>query len=307
MNPVELPWVHDQGGGFTAKQARSAVGWEQIQRWLDDELIVRESNRFYRLVGAPGDTRSRILRAQARLGEPLVACHTTAAELHGFGVLPDPNLHVTTATGRSIRGPEGVVVHQLVPRAPIARVDGLHVIDAADAAVDVAAGGRPIDVLAVLDAARRAGVSEDRLRRAVDGASRQRGILVVRDLATQASPLPESPMESRTRYRILEAGLPPPELQVKVRVSGGGTRRLDHGWRRARVGLEFDGQDFHAGDGSLDRDRHKQADLLAAGWTVIYVTASDVYRMPERFTDPLRVLLGRRGCLTTATVQPAAS
>lgn len=301
MDLSRLPGVHNQGGGFTAKQARSTVSWEQLRRWCDDELITRESNRFYRLIGAPDDVRSRILRAQARIGEPLVACHTTAAEMHGFGVLTDPRVYVTTTTGRSIRGFEGVVIRQLVPRAPTVEVDGLQVIDAADAAVDVAAGGRPIDVLAVLDAARRAGVSEDRLLGAVDRASRQRGIFAVREFADKASPLAESPMESRTRYRILTAALPPPELQVEIRTPGGTNRYLDHGWRRARVGLEFDGQDFHAGDGSLDRDRQRHTELLAAGWTVIYVTATDVYRNPERFTEPLRALLGRRGSLPGAS------
>ena len=63
------------------------------------------------------------------------------------------------------------------------------------------------------------------------------------------------------------------------------------GWRRARVGLEFDGQDFHSGDGSLDRDRQRGAELLAAGWTVVSITGRDVYQQPDRFTDILRGLL----------------
>lgn len=294
MDFAELPFVSDQGGGFTAGQARSAVGWRRLHEWEQDGLIVRETARFYRLADAPMDTRSRILRAQVRLGRPLIACHTTAAELHGFGVLSDPHLHVTTVDGTSIRDVEGVVVRQLVPRSPLVTVAGLQVLDAAETAVGVAAASRPIDILAVLDAARLAGVSQDRLRDAVGRASRLRGILAVRELEPHADPRPESPMESRTRFRILEAGLPAPEVQVEVLVPAGRNRRLDHAWRRARVGLEFDGQDFHSGDGSLDRDRHKQADLLSAGWTVIYVTATDVYRSPERFIEPLRALLARR-------------
>lgn len=102
-------------------------------------------------------------------------------------------------------------------------------------------------------------------------------------------------MESRTRYRVLQAGLPEPEVQIIVPLTPGGWRRIDLGWRRARVGLEFDGQDFHSGDGSLDRDRQRAADLLAAGWTVLSITGRDVYRDPARFTDLVRTLLRDRG------------
>lgn len=293
----ELPFPRRQGGGFTASQARSVVGWRQLRQWQRDELVVRESPRFYRLATAPEDPRSRVLRAQTRIGEPLIACHTTAAELHGFGVLPDDAVHVTTARGRSIAGFDGIVVHQTVPRSATVEVDGIQALDAAEAAIDVAASARPIDVLAVLDGARRTGITEAQLGQAIRRAARQRGIVQVRRLHAAANPLAESPMESRTRYRILEAGLPPPELQVEVRSPTGATRFLDHGWRRARIGLEFDGQDFHSGDGSLDRDRRRHGDLLAADWTVLYVTAADVYRHPDRFIEPLRELLARRRAL----------
>ena len=102
-------------------------------------------------------------------------------------------------------------------------------------------------------------------------------------------------MESRTRFRVHEAGLPPPDLQVLVELPDGRFRLIDLGWRAARVGLEFDGQDFHAGDGSLDRDRRRASDLLAAGWLIVHVTGRDVYTEPGRFTDLLRRLLSQRG------------
>ncbi len=297
MNPWDLPGVREQGGGFCAKQARAVVGRRQFLQWLQDGQIVRESHRFYRLADCSDDARSRMLRAQARFGEPLIACYSTAAELHGFGVVGDNRLHVATMDGRSLPAGPDIVIHQLIRRAPLCRVDGLRSTDAAESAVALAAGGRRIDVLAVLDAALRAGVTPDHLAGAMDRAAGLRGVVKVRDLLPAANPLAESPMESRTRQRVIEAGLPEPELQVVVRLPSGVERYLDHGWRRARVGLEYDGQDFHSGDGSLDRDRRRHAELLAAGWTIVYVTATDVYRTPERMTNQLRGMLGERGAL----------
>lgn len=299
MEPNCIPAARNQGGAFTAQQAREHVRRECLQEWLATGLVIRESLNVYRLADAAAEARSRLFRAELIIGRPLIACHQTAAELHGFGVLASPLLHVTTGDARSIKAPPAVLVHQLKIRSPAAQARGCLAVNPADTAVDVAdvaAAAAPIDILVVLDAALRAGVGSRSLADAVARARGLRGIVAVRDQLPRASPLAESPMESRTRFRIHEAGLPSPELQIVVPVRGGGWRKLDMGWRAARVGLEFDGQDFHTGDGSLDRDRRRAAELIEAGWTVIHVTAADVFRNPERFTTVLRDLLQRRGC-----------
>jgi very-short-patch-repair endonuclease len=176
-------------------------------------------------------------------------------------------------------------------RHPEVCIEGVSCADPADTAIDISLAAAPIDVLPVLDAALRAGIDQAALNDALARAAGMRGVLEVRRQLPDAMPAAESPMESRARYRILEARLPAPELQISVDVAGGRLRRLDMGWRSARVGLEFDGQDFHSGDGSLDRDRRRSAELLAAGWTVLSITGSDVYQHPERFTGVLRTLL----------------
>ncbi len=66
---------------------------------------------------------------------------------------------------------------------------------------------------------------------------------------------------------FLRRRLPAPELQISVDVAApgpvGSMARL--AWRSARVGLEFDGQDFHSGDGSLDRDRRRMRRTVGGG------------------------------------------
>ena len=92
--------------------------------------------------------------------------------------------------------------------------------------------GAEIDVLAVLDAAMSTGLSREQLADAATRALRLRGIIEVRRQLPMATALAQSPMESRTRYQIHRAGLPAPELQIAVPIPGGGTRRLDMGWRQ---------------------------------------------------------------------------
>ena len=252
--------ARSQGGAFKAQQARPSVRWEHLRELQEAGLVIRESRTLFRLADAGDDNSSRLARAELAVGRPLIACHNTAADLHRFGVLPDPSLHVTTMDARSIKPPPQVVVHQMTLRSPVVRMAGLLVVDPADTAIDMAASAASIDVLAVLDAALASGVRPQQLSDAVDRAQRLRGIVQVRGQLCRASPKAESPMESRSRYRIYEAELPEPELQIMVPIRTGGFRTLDMGWRRARIGLEFDGQEFHAGDGSLDRDR--QAALI---------------------------------------------
>ncbi len=52
----------------------------------------------------------------------------------------------------------------------------------------------------------------------------------------------ESPYESRTRLLLVRAGLPAPETQIEVSDGSGRVfARLDMGWRRWRVAVEYEG------------------------------------------------------------------
>jgi very-short-patch-repair endonuclease len=237
------------------------------------------------------DLERRLLALQDRIGTCLVACDRTAAQLHGFGVLPDGALHVMAAPGRPLRDVLGVRIHQGVPRLPTKRLGRVVVTDPAETAIEVARAAADVDVLAVLDAARHSGVTPDSLSGAVTLARGSRGITGVRQWLERADPRAESAMESRTRWRILDAGLPAPDLQVLVAIGPGVFRRVDLGWRRRRVALEYDGAGFCAPAGSMARDRVRHRQLLHAGWTMLYATESDIRRDPAPLLARLRPLL----------------
>ena len=236
---------------------------------------------------------ARLRRAQVITGVPLIACGTTAAAWHGFALRPEKRLQVTTFDGRSVHPPAGVVVRQQIPRSPPVDIDGCWVTGRADTAIDVATSARPVDRLAHLDAAAAAGVPISEMTVAVERAAGARGIVEVRRLVPFTSAFSESPMESRVRQRILDAGLPTPQIQVVVTLPDG-IRRIDLAYPERRIGIEYDGQDFHSGDGSLGRDRERHNSLITAGWTMIYLTAADVYLNPDRSLSLLSTLLWAR-------------
>jgi hypothetical protein len=83
--------------------------------------------------------------------------------------------------------------------------------------------------------------------------------------------------ESLTRAAALEAGLPPPELQYKLRFPSGRVAYLDLAWRRyrgreVRLGVEFDGRTSHGSDGAFVADRRRRNRIETIGWGLLEIT-----------------------------------
>jgi hypothetical protein len=273
-----------QGGVFTTQQARdSHTDWEI-------RLLVR-SGRWRRtrwrgvLVDAevPDSPALQVRAAALVVGPDLVACASTAALLWGFDVLGPPTLHFLGPPSLANRRRPGIRVHPSVLGTDDAvLVDGVWCTPPARTACDVVRTTPPIDGLATLDAA----LATHECTRADLAAEveRQRGLREVvrlRHLVPYASGLAGSPMESRMRWRFVEGGLPAPDVQVRV-LGDGRSWYLDTGWREQRVAAEFDGHAAHMTPEQLRDDRRRHNWLTEHRWTLLHVTASDVYRHHER-------------------------
>ncbi len=89
----------------------------------------------------------------------------------------------------------------------------------------------------------------------------------------------ESPMETRLRWLLLEAGLPEPEVQTDLHdAQGRFVGRADLHYRRARLVIEYDGGNHRD---RLVEDNRRQNALINAGYRVLRFTASDVYNRAE--------------------------
>ncbi|MEH3142929.1 MAG: hypothetical protein PGN37_22745 [Mycobacterium kyogaense] len=86
----------------------------------------------------------------------------------------------------------------------------------------------------------------------------------------------ESPRESWWRQLVVEAGFPVPETQIVVTDKfGRHVRRLDFGWRRYGVALEYDGVQHQSDRLQYLRDRAAMPVLQRLGWHVIGVVRED--------------------------------
>lgn len=269
-----------QHGVFTTSQALEHCGDTELRALVRSGRWRRSPWRGVLLDGELPVSPTLLVHAAAMaVGSDLVACHSTAAALWGFDVLPDRTLHFLGPPQLVNRRRQGIQVHpSSLGTDDAVQREGIWCTPPARTACDVVRLTRPIDGLATLDAALRSGscTREDLLAAAVTQAG-LREVVRLRGLIPVADRRAESPMESRMRWRFIDAGLPVPALQVRL----AGSKRvhfLDIGWEEHCVGAEFDGLEAHMSREQLDADRDRHNWVTEHKWTLFHFTAVDVYR-----------------------------
>jgi very-short-patch-repair endonuclease len=239
-------------------------------------------------VGRPTlDMRGRFLAAVLSCGPAAALSYLAAASLWGLLPLRGPRIDVTVPSGGGRRRRGAVIIHRSpLPRGDVTEADGIPVTTPARTLIDLA------DVL-----------GRRRLERAFDEAAflrldltglrpiaGRRGADVLRTVLAE-----HSPGSSRTRSELEERmlglcrrwQLPAPKVNVHV---GGHT--VDFAWPAERLIVETDGWQAHGTRRAFERDRGRDADLLAAGWRVLRFTHAHLERQPawvaQRLAGALR-------------------
>ena len=105
---------------------------------------------------------------------------------------------------------------------------------------------------------------------------RRRGVIQLRGLIGLVDPRIESPREAWVFLDIADAGLPLPEPQLWIDVTGVPTYRLDFAYVPQRICVEYNGRDWHdLTDEQRAADEERLEWLRAHGWTVIVVRLGD--------------------------------
>jgi very-short-patch-repair endonuclease len=266
-------------GLLTPSELRSSA-WRRLYRGV------------YADAGLPDSFGLRLSAATLLIPSSAVFSGRSAAFLHGATELVDLELPVEVSVPTGVRfGPvTGLRVRQVqLPPSDVVVVQWRRTTSAVRTALDIARREPLVDAVAALDVLlSRVIVGKGELGESA-GRYSGRGARRVRRAAELADPRAESQPESRLRVILALAGLIA-EAQYSVRDRDGNfVARVDLAFPEHRVAVEYDGA-WHAERGQFAKDRRRLNRLVAAGWTVLHVTAADM-RDPEALVSRIRTML----------------
>lgn len=248
-----------------------------------------------------GDHMLRAAAALAHNGPSCAVSHRSAALLHNIDLVGGQLADVTITTWDGGRRGRRHGVHtyaSALPAADVTRKFGLPVTTAARTVVDLARTLPYPEGVVAADSALHQGLTTSvelwhladkiRLRRGGERANR-----VVHFADARA----ESPLESLARVIFDEAGLPQPELQVRITSADNQfIGRVDFLWRMHKLVVEVDGaakydEDPRRARAQLWRDKA----LRRAGYQVLHFNWPEVTAEADSTTAAIRAELRARG------------
>jgi hypothetical protein len=265
-------------------------GWsrQNLRSQVFREEVAHPTRGVY---GSPGTAADDVRSLLLRLPPGSVLGFHSAALAYGLPVPANRRLHVIVPPDVEVPLIRGVAAHaSILPiRDPVWN-DGIPCVPPVRCAVDLARLLARADALALLDAALRAALcTVDQLAAEVALHTGLRGVRQARELVGWADPRPECVQESHLRLVLLDGRLPPPEPQLWVaNFYGTVVYRVDLGYERQRVGVEYDGRSHMD---SVEKDRFRHNWLVENGWRMRYFTARDLYQDPGGIVATIKALL----------------
>lgn len=220
--------------------------------------------------------------------------HHTAARVLG-GVVPhDENLHASVPAHRNRSRKLGLQVHRST-RTPVT-FDGVRTTSPTATFIDLAGVLGLVDTVVLGDSLVRKGLaSPARLVRAAASAPDRLRTRAVRAAALVRARV-DSPMETRTRLLLLLAGLPEPQIDIEFRDDHGIVlRRVDMGYREARLGIEYDGRHHATVVSQWEGDITRREEFDLRDWRLVTLVAKDIYRTPSATLERVVAAMRSRG------------
>ncbi|MBW3619271.1 MAG: type IV toxin-antitoxin system AbiEi family antitoxin domain-containing protein [Actinobacteria bacterium] len=298
------PLARRQFGVFTTSQA-ATVG---VQAWTLTKMVrrgdaVRLFHGVYALTVYPDRWELRWLAALLAVGDRAAISHRAAGHLHGLQhtrTRERPELELTVP--RSVADPivDGLRVHTQVGITPddVVEVGVWRVTSVAWTLATLAHS------LGFTRTERALGAAVANDRTTVDDLARATvrrrwcpGAPVMRAALRRLTPgtrMTRSEAERLFLRLCVGAGLPAPEVNLRVGDDAGRTRYLDAAWPAFRVCVEIDVHPDHSGSIGRSHDGRRQNDLVSR-WTVLRFDEFDLVYDPTYVVDRLRATLRRAG------------
>ncbi|MBX3068425.1 MAG: hypothetical protein KF844_07250 [Cryobacterium sp.] len=256
---------------------RAPIGSEETLT-LEDIQTKHDDPRYWETVRRLVIARSHALNR--RMGLRLAFSHLTAAQIHGL-YLPnrlaeDLTLHVTTERAALRPKLEGVRNH-LFPegRAKIVVVDGIRVTSPLETWCTLASLLSLESTVVIGDQLVQrqdpiANIKE--LEHAVKSHAGRHGAKRLRLALPLIRANTDSPMETKLRLRIINAGLPEPRVNIPIKNRHGVSLRLgDLVYPHLKVLVEYDGWRHRDDVTQYQRDIEVLQEAAEDGWRVIRI------------------------------------
>jgi very-short-patch-repair endonuclease len=229
------------------------------KRALQGRAWRRIGSELYCWIGLSPDRWQTLVAWRSRLQEAAFAGFSSAW-LYRIDVDPCNPIEVLVAENSGVRSRMGLVVHR-GDMSDVTVVRGLPATTIQRTFRDLRRRLSRVEFLVLADQAVRLGLG------------------CFDELAEPA----ESPMETRLRWTLLQAGLPRPQVQAELRNQEGRfLGRADLYYPAARLVIEYDGQNHRD---RIVEDNRRQNALLDAGFNLLRFTATD---RPEAITTLVR-------------------
>jgi predicted transcriptional regulator of viral defense system len=252
----------------------------------------------YAIGGAALPREGRNLAPVLACGESAVLSHVSAAVHWGLLSYEAPRPEVTAPASR--RGVPGIRLHRTrsLDAREITTHDGIPITTIARTLLDLAASS-PTNHLehAIGQAMRNQLYDHSAIEQVLDG---RRGTRALRRATAEDPAFTRGELERRFRALCRRAGLPRPHSNVTVADVDHHPREVDFFFPDHRLIVEVDGWGDHGTRVAFERDRAKDAALVAAGHTVLRFTKRQIAYDPD--TVAARV---RAGCCRAFASAPA--
>lgn len=297
-NAVVDEITNAQYGLITTAQAVRALGPSRKSRWVAERRLISVQPSVFRMAGAP-ETWHQSLMAASLAVEGIVS-HRSAAELWAL-IQPAGHIDVSVPTGtnRIIRPP--AIAHRIVDLHPGLAVDrvGLKITDPVRTIIDLGLVMSMWSVQRAISKGISSGVlklSEVRALREALGRPGRNGTGIVRQILEGNLLIfskEESELEKRFTALARRQGLPPLSLQHEVWNAGRLVGRVDACYPELKLAIEVDGFEHHSTPEAFQRDRTRQNELVALGWTVLRFTWNDVVKRPAHVATMIQQAIKR--------------
>lgn len=261
-----------------------AMGFDggAIKRRLRAGRLHRVHRGVYLVGHAAATEGAAEMAAVLTCGEGSVVSHRSAGRLWAFSSLARWHTPIdVTVPGRDPGRKPDIRIHRVrrLDRRDVRRVRGLPVTAPARTLLDLAAILPQKVVESLLVEARAQGLVYAReITAQLERNRGRRGAAALRRvLQLERGPALTRSEAERRLVRLLEvAALPFPMVNAKV-----ARLEVDFLWRPERVVVEVDGYTYHSNKRAFERDRARDAVLVAGGHAVIRITWQQLVETPE--------------------------